>query len=286
MGNTTSINIPSSVTESTVPVNAAAPSQEITTEITPNGGIRVTELSEPVATPKPATGDPKLILGKFKTMEEFEASYKELESKLGGKPPVTETPATVAAPTGLSIETATKTLTDKGLDYTEFANQYAQDGALSSASYEKLISKGITAQQIDAFIGSQAPAIAAAKAEAQVKIDDVITHAGGKEEFAKLVDFAAKTLTPAEVASYNRAVDAGDTIAAKLMLSNFKTQRDAKLGVEPNLNGGNPPQNGSTDVYQDLTQYHSDLRDPRYDKDAYFRKKIDAKIARSKNLYT
>ncbi len=284
MGNTVSLNIPAPVTTSTAP--ASSVTQEFTPVITPNGGIQVSDVQEPVKGTPPSTEG--LILGKFKTQEDLAAAYKELEAKQGSKakdestPPVTPAPENVST---LTVESATKTLTDKGLDYMEFANQYAQDGALSSASYEKLISKGITAQQIDAFIGTQAPLIAAQKAAADVAAKDVKDHVGGEAEFAKLIDFVAKSLTPAEVASYNRAVDAGDTVAAKIMLTNFKGQRDAKLGVEPNLNGGTPPQSGSSDVYQALSQYHNDIADPRYAKDAFFRSKVVAKLTRSRNLY-
>ncbi len=281
MGNTVSLNIPAPVTTSTAP--ASSVTQEFTPVITPNGGIQVTEVQEPVKG-EPASTE-GLILGKFKTQEDLAAAYKELEAKQGSKakdetpavtPPVTSTP---------DVASAAKVLTDKGLDFNEFANQYAQDGALNSASYEKLFSKGITAQQIDAFITQQAPIIAAERAAADVKIKEVTDHVGGAEEFAKLIDFAAKSLTPAEVASYNRAVNAGDTIAAKLMLTNFKGQRDAKLGVEPTLNGGTPPQSGSSDVYQALSQYHNDIADPRYAKDAFFRSKVVAKLTRSRKLY-
>jgi hypothetical protein len=278
-----SIAIPSATTPAVDP--KATPSGVKVTP-TASGGVQVSSVDEPVVG-TPAAGDPsKLILGKFKTQADLEAAYKELESK-NGKPPVTPetTPATVAPATGLNIETATKLLTDKGLDYMEFANQYAADGALSSASYEKLIGKGITAQQIDKFLADQAPIIAAQKAAADVAAKDVKDHVGGEAEFAKLIDFVAKTLSPAEIASYNRTVDAGDTTAAKILLTNFKGKRDATLGVEPTLNGGVPPSSGSQDVYQMINQYHSDLRDPRYEKDAYFRKKVDAKLKNSRQLY-
>lgn len=281
MGNTVSISIPTSTTPAVKPPDANASNQNVIVESTPSGGVRVKEVQEPTAS---TTGGNGKILGKFDTQDDLIAAYKELESQKGKK--VDEPIVPSADTTTLNIASAAKVLTDKGLDYSEFANQYAKDGALSSASYEKLFSKGITAQQIDAFITGQAPVIAAAKAAADVAAKDVKDHVGGSEEFAKLIDFVAKTLTPAEIASYNRAVDAGDTIAAKIMLANFKAQRDAKLGNEPNLNGGNPPNTGATNTYSDIKQYHNDIADPRYAKDSFFRKTVDAKLERSKKLYT
>lgn len=280
----TSITIPSAVTPAVAPVKEGTPTQNVTVEQTASGGIQVKTIEEPVVTPK--SGDPTLILGKFKTQADLEAAYKELESQKGKTKTEPEVKAPDTTSTSLNIESAAKVLTDKGLDYNEFYVQYAKDGALNSASYEKLFSKGITAQQIDAFILSQAPAIAAAKAASEVAAKDVMDSVGGKEEFTKLVDFVGKTLPPAEVASYNRAVDAGDTVAAKVLLASFKAQRDAKLGVEPQLNGGTPPQSGSTDTYQEIGQYHNDLKDPRYDKDSFFRNKVNAKLTRSKHLYS
>lgn len=279
MGITTSISIPASVTPSVAPANTALPTQEVVVEGTAQGGIRVVEVKEPIA----PVADPNLILGKFKTQEDLIAAYKELESGKGKK--ADEVLPTPETSTTLNIESAAKTLTDKGLDYNKFALQYAKDGALNSESYQELFSKGITAQQIDAFIVSQAPLIASQKAAAEVAAKDVMDHVGGADEFAKLTGWAAKTLTPAELSSYNRAVDAGDVVGAKILLSNFKGKYDAALGKEPNLNGGTPPAAGATDTYQEISQYHSDLRDPRYDKDSFFRSKIDKKLERSRNLY-
>lgn len=277
MGNTASLAISTKPTSSTAPIDKNTPTSDVTVESTVNGGIRVVEVKEP------AVGDPKLILGKFKDQAALEAAYTELESGKGKK--IDETPAPVVT-TNLTIESATKVLTDKGLNFQEFASQYAEAGALSSESYSKLFAKGITAQQIDSFLAAQAPIIAADKAKAETNAKEIKDSVGGAEEFTKLIDFAKTSVTPAEIASYNRALDAGDTVAAKLLLTNFKAQRDAKLGIEPTLNGGVPPTQGSNDVYQELGQYHAELRDPRYTKDAYFRSKVDAKLKRSKSLYT
>jgi hypothetical protein len=278
LGTTTSLVIPSATTPADKPGTPGGSTQEVVVKQTATGGIQVVEVKEPTVAP-----DPKLIGGKFKSQEELLSAYNELQTKLGGKKdePIVPAPATT-----LTIESAAKLLTDKGLDYNVFSAQYAKDGALSSDSYGKLFAAGITAQQIDTFLTTQAPVIAAQKAAQLTSANEVMNSVGGAEEFAKLTAFAAVASDQAEVASYNRAVEAGDSVAAKIFLAKFKAQRDASLGVEPTLNGGTPPASGSTDVYQDREQYHADLRDPKYATDSYFRKKVDAKIERSKKLYT
>ncbi len=281
MGNTTSLAITPTVTGEVKP-SSTTPQASIETVITPNGGIAVTKVNEPVVTPSTEG----LILGKFKTQADLEAAYKALEAGVG-KPKVDgETPpVTTPASLDLSIADAAKALTDKGLDYKKFALEYAKNGALSSESYAELFGKQITAQQIDAFITNQAPLIAAQKAAAEASTKEILEHAGGLDEFKKLQEYASKAISPEELASYGRAIENGDKVAAKLLLSSFKAQMDKSLGKEPNLNGGTPPASGSQDVYQTLGQYHSDLADPKYGRDEYYRRKVDAKIERSTKLY-
>ncbi len=280
MGNTTSLSITPAATEAVKPPSGST-TAEVVLEGTTEGGVRVVEVKPPVVTPS----SEGLILGKFKTQADLEAAYKALESGVGTKKEGEVTPPESTPPGALTIESASKVLTDKGLDYTKFAMEYAKDGALSSESYGALFAKGITAQQIDSFIATQAPQIAAQKAAQAASTKEILDHVGGAEDFSKLQAFAAKAVTPEELASYNRAIDAGDKVAAKMLLSSFKSQMDKSLGKEPNLNGGTPPSKGSEDVYQTISQYHSDIANPLYSRDEHYRSKVDAKIERSKSLY-
>lgn len=280
MGANTSLNIPSKATPAMKP--GITPVPELTVTPTTNNGVMVSANAtlEPTVVKPPATGD--LILGKFKDQAALEAAYKELEAK-NGAPSTTNEPT---APAALTIESASKVLTDKGLDYTKFALEYAQSGALSSESYSALFDKGITAQQIDGFIAAQAPAIAAQKATMEATKTEILTHAGGPEEFAKLITYMKDAGSPEDIASYNRAIDSGDKVAAKLLLTNFKSQYDVSLGKEPTLNGGQPPKGPSGDVYSTLEQYHEDLGSNKYKTSPAFRQMVDAKIERSTSLYT
>lgn len=282
MGETLALNIPAKASGAMKP--GLTPSEEVVIKPNTNNGVSVSTNAslEPAAVVPPAAkADETLILGKFKTQADLEIAYKALEAKQGTTPPANEP----VVPPALTIENAVKTLTDKGLDYMKYANEYSQNGSLSSASYQEIFGKGITAQQIDSFISTQAPVIAAQKAKLETDTAEIITHAGGKDEFVKLITYVKDAGSPDEIASYNRAIDNGDKVAAKLLLSNFKTQYQAALGKEPNLNGGAPPTGATGDVYTTLDQYHEDLGSAKYKSSPAFRQAVDAKIERSTSLY-
>ncbi len=284
MGANTSLNIPAKGTGPEMTPGLSPNTETVTVKTTPTG-VAVT--SNSTTDPK-ITETPGLILGKFKTQAEFETAYKALETKLGSGAPSTETvtPPASTTPPALTIENATKVLTDKGLDYTKFALEYAAKGALSSESYQAIFAKGITAQEIDSFITAQAPVIAAQKAKMETERTDIISSVGTQEEFTKLLTYVKDAGSPEEIASYNRAIDAGDRVAAKLLLANFKAQYETSLGKEPTLNGGKPPSGPAGEVYQNLDQYHEDLGSGKYRLSPSFRHMVDAKIARSTHLYS
>lgn len=229
-------------------------------------GAILTVLPDPTGSEAPVVpvvdpNRPAWLPEKFKTAEEFAASYKELETKVG-------------KPAATPAETVTEALKAKGLDLAELESDYLTNGGkLSDAAMKKLTDAGFTADQASQYIKGQ-------EAIANTNTKSVYDAVGGKERFDKLQTFAQTSFTPAERASYNEAVTKGDYAALKLMLTGLNTSFEKTYGSDGKLLSGN----NSTEVvdrFKNFQAFRTAQGDPRYQKDSNYRDAVDAKLKRS-----
>lgn len=219
----------------------------------------------------PTDTRPEWLPEKFKTPEEMANAYKSLESKLGTKEP--EAPA---EPEAAKPEEVAEELSSRGLDLATFADEFAANGSLSDASYNQLEEKGISRSIVDRYIAGQRAQAAAYEVEVKKSI-------GGADEFDAMVTWAQANLNDADLNSYNKAVSSGDPSAARLAVKGLHAQFKESRGSEPNLLKGANGTTGS-DLYESVQQMTKDMRDPLYKTDPAFRRRVEAKIARSNIL--
>lgn len=231
-------------------------------------GATLTIIPEPTGAEKPATvvadpNRPAWLPEKFKTAEDFAASYKELESKVGVKD-VPVTPVTV-----------TEALKAKGLNLSDLEADYlANGGKLSDAKMTELTAAGFTAEQANQYIKGQ-------EAIATQNSKEVFDSVGGKARFDALQGFAATTFTDSERAAYNAAVTKGDYASVKLMLAGLNSTFEKTYGSDGKLLSGGSP-TVTQDIYENFQAFRTAQGDKRYQKDSNYRAAVDAKLARSK----
>ncbi|QBE66843.1 capsid assembly protein [Pseudoduganella lutea] len=223
---------------------------------------------DPAAAP---SGDrPAWLPEKFKTPEEMAAAFAELEGKQAS--PAEKAPEVPPVPEG-GTEQVSQELADKGLNLEDFSTEFAQKGELSAESYEKLTKAGYPKALVDQYIEGQ-------KVLGERYQADVMSAAGGAEQFAEVADWAANNLTPAEIAAYNEAVDSRDPVKAKLAVTGITAKYREANPTEGNLIGGSTKV-GAGDSYESLAQMTADMATPQYKTDPAFRKKVQEKIGRS-----
>jgi len=157
-----------------------------------------------VATPAPTEAAPapapapaeKLYAGKYKSVEEMEAGYKALETRLGSTPtPAPETPASpeaTPAPEAAPVtEEAQSVLAQAGIDFDALSSEYLASGQLSPESLEKLNKAGFPQSVVDSYI-------AGAQSQAQAVVTDIYNHVGGEDNFKALLEWGGENLTEAE----------------------------------------------------------------------------------------
>lgn len=205
----------------------------------------------------------QLLAGKFKSTQDLEKAYKELESKLGQRAtdkdslPVEPEPQPLSREQavgfyGESIVTAAE---EAGIDLGAW-DQAVKRGDDTAELREKLAAQtGIPAQlieQYEAAFRPQAAPAAEATGLSDADVAELKAMVGGDEQFQQLSEWAKGNLAPEELADYNAAVDSGNKAAVKAFLWGMQARTSAPAGEgkkgEPKLISGGAP--SSTDVFK------------------------------------
>lgn len=232
--------------------------------------IPTEDLTDPAEGNADSEERPQWLPEKFKSPEEMAKAYQELESKLGK----TETPkGELPDPNTANEEDATKTLSEKGLDFSEFSKEFSEKGELSAESYKKLADAGIDKNIVDQYIEGQ-------KARGVQYESTVKSEVGGDEKYTEMVAWAANNFTADEINAFNAAVNSGDINQARLAVLGLSAQYSKANGSEPNRMVGGGKAAGE-DAFESTAQITEAMRDPRYKSDPAYRSKVQAKLARS-----
>lgn len=159
-----------------------------------------------------------------------------------------------------------------GLDLSKYQNEFQVNGQLSDASYKELEAQGIPRVMVDGYIKGQ-------EASATELRQEAFKITGSEENFDAMVNWAAGSLTPAEVAAYNKAID-GPKEQAMLAVQGLYSKFVQANGKNPALVSGNQPVT-TGDVFQNWAQVTKAMQDPRYAKDPDYRKQVEQKLERS-----
>lgn len=222
--------------------------------------------------PEPAK-QPEKILGKFDSVDDLTKAYEELERKLGGgakDEPASELNDEDQKKVEEVVETA-------GLDFGALETKYAETGALDDADYEALEKAGVPRSMVDNYIAGQ-------EAQGLVLRNQVFDSVGGEENFNAIAQWAGANLTPAELQSYNDAVDSNDLTRVKSAVELVSLKYTQAMGSTPNLISGDTSSVSSANVFQSVAQLTAAMRDPRYETDPAYRKEVETRLKHSNIL--
>ena len=222
-----------------------------------------------------------LLAGKYKSAQELEKAYKELESKLGQQETVEKAePEPEPEPTSLSDNA--NIITSASDEY------YANDGKLSPETLQKF--QGMSSQDlVNAYLEvtkspdwqAQPPAQVEDVTESQ--INEVKNFAGGEQVYTNMVQWAGANLDAKSIQAFDNIISSGSIDAIKLAVTGLKSQYDAANGVEGRMvTGKTAPNRG--DVFRSQAELVAAMNDRRYDNDPAYRQDVIAKLERSNNL--
>lgn len=205
-----------------------------------------------------------LLAGKYKSPEELEKAYRELESKLGSKEPEEK------EPTQEEVEKAISNLSDdlfmKGND------EYNQTGTISEATMKEFVKAGIPQSYVESYVDAM-------NAQAELFEIKFTQELGGEERIQEIVNWAVQNLSEKEVEAYNRLIDSGNI---EEVITAYKSI-EARMGNKP-AKFISPQQGGSNDTggYQSKAEMIAAMNDPAYKKDPAYRQKVISRLAKTK----
>ena len=205
-----------------------------------------------------------LLAGKYKSAEDLEKAYLELQTKLGkGEEPTKE-------------ETQQVESTDISEDlFLKGYNEWSQNGDISPATLQEFVSKGIPEQYVRQYVEG-------ANAQIQLMTMEVYNKMGGEQHVQEIMNWAADNLTDEEIQTYNDLIDSGDinkTITAYQSIEARMGNQTQNRFIKPEQ--GTAKENGG---FQSKAEMIEAMNDPRYRKDPAYRSQVERRLARSKNL--
>lgn len=229
--------------------------------------------------------------GKYKSAEELEKAYLELQRKLGEKgatddqEEVSEEPqegeeevsdADQAEEVDEDISDALQALVDASNEF--------NDGGLSDDTIEKLAqldSRTLVETWAD-YIKSQREQVQQAQLteEQAASIRDAV---GGAENYQEMLGWAAENLSPDEIAAYDGVMNGGDYGAMYWAAQGLKSRFASEAGYEgARYTGARAPK--AEPGFRSQAELARAISDPRYKDDPAYRIDVQEKLARSGNL--
>lgn len=215
------------------------------------------------------TAKEELILGKFKTAEDLQKAYTELEKKLGQpKDTPAETPKEAEVPKeaeGLI----------KPDDFTTFSEEFNKNGSLSEDTYKSLEKKGLSKDVVDAYIEGQ-------KALAENKANKLLNYVGGADRYNSMVEWARTNYTSEQSKSFDEALFSGDESRVQEQVDLLSFRMSKQTGQpQRRLEGTSTDMGGGLKPFESKTEWQRAMSDRNYGRDMKYTRMVDARYVKA-----
>jgi hypothetical protein len=229
--------------------------------------------------------------GKYKSAEELEKAYLELQRKLGERPAdedeaEEEEPVEgqEEAPEEEEEEGVTPEVTEALRFLSEASEEFEESDAISAATLEKLsqLDSRTLVETWAEYIRSQKEQVVQAQLN-QEQTNTIYKAVGGEQAYAEMVGWAADNLSPDEIAAYDAVVNGGDYNATYWAVQGLRSRFAESVGVEGKAYSGNRAPKPA-DGFRSQAELARAIADPRYRDDPAYRIDVQEKLSRSGNL--
>ena len=213
-----------------------------------------------------------LLAGKYKDARELESAYLELQKKLG------ESDADESeVEDGEFEEEADDEEISPAVDMLSAASQeFAENGELTAETIDALTEMS-SSELLEAYLSMQQPP---APEFSDADVSNLKATVGGEEAYEQITNWAAQSLSEADLEAYNSVVENGSLSQIKMIMAGLQARYEAENGYEGRQLQGKPP-SSSGDVFRSQAEVVAAINDPRYDRDPAYRNDILVKLERS-----
>ena len=234
----------------------------------------------------------ELLAGKYKSVQDLEQAYKELQAKLSrgetvepeasddGEAEAEEPEAPTVSAREIYGDVIGGKLDEAGIDFGDMNTRWQQSGTLESGDYEQLAEAGFDRSMVDAYLSGLQYKASQDTALTTKEVTSIKASLGGEAEYNKMIEWAGSTLSPDEVEGFNQIINTQPMSAVKMAISGLHARYTAAEGREPKLIGGRAPK-GNTDKFESTAQLVAAMSDPKYSNDPAYQRKVQEKLGRS-----
>lgn len=203
--------------------------------------------------------------GKFKSIEQLEQSYLELQSKLGNptSTPEQSPPQEEAGPTSVAERLA------------QAYESYNSDQKFNVEDFEDVSKEDLIKTLFEN--SSTGPELS------ETQVGEIQNRVGGEEQYTAMMQWAVEALPKADVDAFDQIIDSGNmTNIAMAVDAVAKRFADANGQEGSMLTGRTAPD--APPGYRSQAELLADMNDPRYDTDPAYRNDVLMKLENSPNV--
>jgi hypothetical protein len=217
-----------------------------------------------------AEEEQQLLAGKYKSAEDLERGYLELQKRLGDTNQEEEQP--------VEQEQAEET------EQPEETNLYEQImESFKKGEWDQDLVQQVEGMNpvdvVNLFLENQGQQQEAPQASS-ADIEQIQESVGGTEGYTNMIQWASQNLSEQEIAMYDAVMDRGDPLAMFFAAQALNSRYQDAVGYDGELLTGSAPRN-QADVFRSQAELVAAMSDPRYDKDPAYRQDIADKLERS-----
>jgi hypothetical protein len=224
--------------------------------------------------------------GKFKSAEDLEKAYLELQKKLGQKE-TDDSSSTEEneSDDGETEEQETESPVSKRVSFLKEASEeyYSNDNQLKPETIEKL--KEMPSEElIEAYLELQKNnPIAQSQPLSTDAAKTIVDSVGGQDAYNDTLAWAADNLKPEEVAAYDNVVNSGNKDAIFFAVQSLNQRYKDSVGFEGQQVSGKAPKT-TVKGFRSNAELAAAISDRRYRTDPAYRFDVEQKLASSGDL--
>ena len=242
----------------------------------------------------------KMLAGKYKSAEDLEAAYLELQKKLGkseGTQPTLEAedestpaPQMYSDDGSVNYDTANEFYGEqlgnlfKENSIDPFAlNQYfaENNGTLSDDMYSQLSKAGLTKDIVDNYLKGVRDEVGIEAAQPvlnEAEITEIKNLANGEAGYDALMEWAGENLDPTAQQEYDAVLATANKSAIKFAVTAIMWKYEDSQGRDSNIVTG---KESATETYRSMAEVVRDMNKPEYQNDEAFRDDVIRKLSAS-----
>ena len=237
---------------------------------------------------KNETDENGLILGKFKSVEDLAASYKELEGKLGQVSEEDQATEETEEQTQEEGEFDAEeyygdglasVLEEVGIDAQDITQRFTDTGEISEDDYSKLSEAGFSKQVVDTYLDGLRGVGEGDEIPTQ-QIQNIKDSVGGDQAYEQMADWCQQNLSEQEIKAFDKITETADAPVIQLAVEGLYTRYQNAMGVEPDLVTGRPAASGPN-PYRSTAEVQAAMSDPRYGKDVTYTEDVYSRLNNS-----